>query len=146
MKKENSLRAIAAGLLAVLAAPIVLPLFLKKKGNDSAKSQPKTIDDLIAQFGEPDDIVLLDATRGNDPDYVVLCYDKSLIINGIEIKKSDIAEITFNNAAVAYMPNDYQIIVVPVDPQQPFIHLRVGLDGTRAMQITEQLKAIVAAQ
>ena len=73
MKKENFLKVIAASLLAVLATPFALLLtFWKKKGEDSAESRNKTVDELIAQYGDPDDLVLLDASRGNEAEGVVL--------------------------------------------------------------------------
>ena len=103
MKKDNILKVIATTLSAVLVVPFApLLAFWKKKEDDSAEPcKNKTVDELIAQYGDPDDLVLLDASRGNEAEGVVLVYDKGdfLIVNGEKINKSDISEVTFKNAA-----------------------------------------------
>ena len=144
MKKENFLKVIATSLLAVLATPFTLLLtFWKKKGDDSSESRKnKTVDELIAQYGDPDDLVLLDASRGNEAEGVVLVYDKGdfLIVNGEKINKSDISEVTFKNAAIAYLPDDYQVILDSKNPKTPSIQLHVGYERKWAMKIVEQLQ------
>lgn len=144
MKKENFLKVIATSLLAVLATPFTLLLtFWKKKGDDSSESRKnKTVDELIAQYGDPDDLVLLDASRGNEAEGVVLVYDKGdfLIVNGEKINKSDISEVTFKNAAIAYLPDDYQVILISKNPKIPQIQLHVGYERKWAMRVVEQLQ------
>ena len=144
MKKENFLKVIATSLLAVLATPFTLLLtFWKKKGDDSSESRKnKTVDELIAQYGDPDDLVLLDASRGNEAEGVVLVYDKGdfLIVNGEKINKSDISEVTFKNAAIAYLPDDYQVILISKNPNIPQIQLHVGYERKWAMKVVEQLQ------
>ena len=142
MKKENFLKVIAAALLAVLVTPFTLLFSRKKKGEDSTESREKTVDELIAQYGDPDDLVLLDASRGNEAEGVVLVYDKGdfLIINGEKINKSDISEVTFKNAAIAYLPDDYQVVLNSKNPKIPPIQLHVGYERKWAMKIVEQLQ------
>ena len=53
---------------------------------------------------------------------------------------ADIDDVTFNNAAVAYTPNSYQLIVTPKNKKQPLHHLPLGNDGDWALQATEQLR------
>ena len=142
MKKDNILKVIATSLLAVLATPLLLT-FWKKKGDDSSESRKnKTVDELIAQYGDPDDLVLLDASRGNEAEGVVLVYDKGdfLIVNGEKINKSDISEVTFKNAAIAYLPDDYQVILISKNPKIPQIQLHVGYERKWAMKVVEQLQ------
>ena len=75
MKKDNILKVIAAALSAVLVTPFTL-LFTwrKKKPEDSSESRKnKTVDELIAKYGDPDDIILLDddlSIDGLHPDIV----------------------------------------------------------------------------
>ena len=142
MKKENFLKVIATSLLAVLATPFTLLLtFWKKKGDDSSESRKnKTVDELIAKYGDPDDIILLDASRGNEADSVVLVYDSTMMINGEKINKSDISEVTFKNAAIAYLPDDYQVILISKNPKIPQIQLHVGYERKWAMKVVEQLQ------
>ena len=142
MKKDNILKVIAAALSAVLVTPFTL-LFTwrKKKPEDSSESRKnKTDDELIAKYGDPDDIILLDASRGNEADSVVLVYDSTIIINGEKINKSDISEVTFKNAAIAYLPDDYQVILISKNPNIPPIQLHVGYERKWAMKVVEQLQ------
>lgn len=142
MKKDNILKVIAAALSAVLVTPFTL-LFTwrKKKPEDSSESRKnKTVDELIAKYGDPDDIILLDASRGNEAEGVVLVYDSMMIINGEKINKSDISEVTFKNAAIAYLPDDYQVILNSKNPKIPQIQLHVGYERKWAMKVVEQLQ------
>lgn len=142
MKKDNILKVIAAALSAVLVTPFTL-LFTwrKKKPEDNSESRKnKTVDELIAKYGDPDDIILLDASRGNEADSVVLVYDSMMIINGEKINKSDISEVTFKNAAIAYLPDDYQVILISKNPKIPQIQLHVGYERKWAMKVIEQLQ------
>lgn len=142
MKKDNILKVIAAALSAVLVTPFTL-LFTwrKKKPEDSSESRKnKTVDELIAKYGDPDDIILLDASRGNEVDSVVLVYDSTMMINGEKINKSDISEVTFKNAAIAYLPDDYQVILISKNPKIPQIQLHVGYERKWAMKVVEQLQ------
>ena len=142
MKKDNILKVIAAALSAVLVTPFTL-LFTwrKKKPEDSSESRKnKTVDELIAKYGDPDDIILLDASRGNEADSVVLVYDSTMMINGEKINKSDISEVTFKNAAIAYLPDDYQVILISKNPKIPQIQLHVGYERKWAMKVVEQLQ------
>ena len=142
MKKDNILKVIAAALSAVLVTPFTL-LFTwrKKKPEDSSESRKnKTVDELIAKYGDPDDIILLDASRGNEADSVVLVYDSMMMINGEKINKSDISEVTFKNAAIAYLPDDYQVILISKNPNIPPIQLHVGYERKWAMKVVEQLQ------
>ena len=142
MKKDNILKVIAAALSAVLVTPFTL-LFTwrKKKPEDSSESRKnKTVDELIAKYGDPDDIILLDASRGNEVDSVVLVYNSTMMINGEKINKSDISEVTFKNAAIAYLPDDYQVILISKNPKIPQIQLHVGYERKWAMKVVEQLQ------
>ena len=142
MKKDHILKVIAAALSAVLVTPFTL-LFTwrKKKPEDSSESRKnKTVDELIAKYGDPDDIILLDASRGNEVDSVVLVYDSTMMINGEKINKSDISEVTFKNAAIAYLPDDYQVILISKNPKIPQIQLHVGYERKWAMKVVEQLQ------
>ena len=133
--------AVVAGLIGY-----AVKLFWNKKQSkivpDPKKNHPKTVDELIAKYGDPDDLVLLDASRGNEAEGVVLVYDKGdfLIVNGEKINKSDISEVTFKNAAIAYLPDDYQVILISKNPKIPSIQLHVGYERKWAMKVVEQLQ------
>ena len=130
--------AVVAGLIGY-----AVKLFWNKKQSKMVpdpKNHPKTVDELIAKYGDPDDIILLDASRGTEVDSVVLVYDSMMIINGEKINKSDISEVTFKNAAIAYLPDDYQVILISKNPKIPQIQLHVGYERKWAMKVVEQLQ------
>lgn len=131
--------AVVAGLIGY-----AVKLFWNKKQSkmvpDPKKNHPKTVDELIAKYGDPDDIILLDASRGNEAESVVLVYDSTMMINGEKINKSDISEVTFKNAAIAYLPDDYQVILISKNPKIPQIQLHVGYERKWAMKVVEQLQ------
>lgn len=109
---------------------------------DAGHTYQKTADELINFYGEPDDIVLLNPTRGNEAQGVVLVYARQgfIVVDGEKMLIADIADVTFNNAAVAYTPNSYQLIVTPKNKKLPLHHLPLGNDGDWALQATEQLR------
>lgn len=109
---------------------------------DAEHAYQKTVDELINFYGEPDDIVLLNPTRGNEAQGVILAYSQQgfIVVDGEKMPIADIDDVTFNNAAVAYTPNSYQLIVTPKNKKQPLHHLPLGNDGDWALQATEQLR------
>lgn len=105
-----------------------------------------TIDSIIAREGEPDDLIIVDPTRSNEPQGAVLIYDKGgdtndgyILFDGTKIAKSSITSITFKNTANAYLLNDYAIVIATDDPQQPFLRIYVGTDASWARTVCEQL-------
>ncbi|MCR5130162.1 MAG: hypothetical protein K6C10_01705 [Prevotella sp.] len=135
------------GLIASMGLAFSLNwVFPKKEASDldNKEGSPsgKTVDELVSIYGEPDDIVLLNAAKGNDANGVVLVYNARglLIINGEEVRKSDITEVTFNNAAMAYLPYDYQVMLTTRNKQKPEIHLYVGCDVEWARDVAEEIR------
>ena len=145
---QNFLSALAGAII-----PIVLGWLLpKSKAPESAwtaesgRGRPdKTVDELTARYGEPDNLVLLNPVKGNDAEGVVLVYDGRgmLIVNGEELRKSDVIDVTFCNAAVPYLPNDYQVVLTTRDRQRPEIHLYTGNDVEWTRQAAEEIRGCV---
>ena len=100
----------------------------------------QTLDELIARYGDPDDFVLLDATRGNEAVGVLLVYDAAgfFVVNGEKIRKSDIIDVTWNNIAIPYFPNEYQVVIKTKEADEP-LRLHAGNDGKWVMQVVEQI-------
>ncbi|MBR3123585.1 MAG: hypothetical protein IKN21_02620 [Prevotella sp.] len=100
----------------------------------------QTLDELIARYGDPDDFVLLDATRGNEAVGVLLVYDSDefFVIDGEKVMKSEVEDVTFYNNAIPYLPNEYDVVIKTKGRQDPF-RLHVGNDGNWAMQVVEQI-------
>ena len=95
-----------------------------------------------AQSATPSDTILVNPTRGSEPAGVILVYDVEgfFVYDGIVIRKADIVDITFNNAATPYKPNDYQVIIATRNPAYPLIKIPVGVDSGWAMEVVAQIK------
>jgi hypothetical protein len=101
------------------------------------------IDNDLVQYGEPDDVIVIDPTRGNEPDGVILAYDTKgfLYYNGTIINKSEIREVTFHNAAIPYFVPDYQIIIATTSEAHPNVNIKVGSDLEIVKDVLVQIKS-----
>lgn len=130
--------------VVVAAIMIVIVLYgfylyqTKHRDKDNDK-QPMTVDDYVATNGEPVDMVVLDATRCNELSAVILVYDHTLVVNGQPIECSEVTGATFNNGAVPYVDNRYQIVLTTTMAEQPTVHIPVGADAKFASEVLQQL-------
>ena len=145
---DEPIKAMAAAVVSMLAS-FAVGLFTKNsKSADDFVSQPErkgraqTVDDLVVRYGEPDDVLLLVPTLGNDAHGVVLVYKerRQFIINGEVISFDDIEDVTFNNASIAYTPDSYQVVITLKDNPQSYLYLPVGNDNTWALQVVEDIR------
>ena len=145
---DEPIKAMAAAVVSMLAS-FAVGLFTKNsKSADDLVSQPErkgrvqTVDDLVVRYGEPDDVLLLVPTLGNDAHGVVLVYKerRQFIINGEVISFDDIEDVTFNNASIAYTPDSYQVVITLKDKPQSYLYLPVGNDNTWALQVVEDIR------
>lgn len=129
--------------VVIIAALAVFVLMSKsgsrKRGIDA--DTVDTVDDLLERYGEPDDVLLLDVTRSNDPIAVILVYRDFLVAEGKRIERDTITDVTFNNAANPYMGTDYQLVIKTTVPERPKIKLPIGSDPDHARDITTRLAA-----
>ena len=114
------------------------------------QQKQQTLQDLIDTYGTPDDIIVTDATRGNETDGVVLAYDKGgsdgkgfFVCNGKVLDKSSITNITFNNnfGTAFGLPDEFQIVVTTNEENLPKCFIRAGNDIDTAKDIIKQMKA-----
>ena len=151
MKRAVILPAVAIILLAVYAGPYLLLLLLVIPIgyfliNQLEKAAPKrvtyaNIEEVEAKYGQPDDVVVLNATRANELQALMLFYkalDK-VIVCGEEMKLSDLEGVMSKNMATPYTVDEYAVVIATKDPQRPTIHLRVGYDGGLAGELTAQI-------
>lgn len=114
---------------------------------ESEKNRLASVDDVIAQYGEPDHIVVVNPTRGNDTEGTVLEFKSKnmLVINGMPIEKQHIRDISFSNFAIAYIPNDYKVIIITDLPGQSVIHIPLGAgnEAHYANQVVKDIKALL---
>ncbi len=103
------------------------------------------IDEIIQREGEAEGAILVNPTRGEEPIGVILNYRSRgfLIVNGMQVPIDKICAVSFNNAAIPQLPNDYQIVIRTTLPDKEFIHLPVGNDIGWARSVCEQIRAAV---
>ena len=97
--------------------------------------------------GEPDDVVVLDPTRINEPDGAVLVYRKEgvLVFDGKQIPIGKIVDGCVSNSNNnPYLPVAYHILLGMDDKN--IVHIPVGQDFEWAQEALKQLQATIAPQ
>ena len=128
----------------IIVAIIIGWKWMKKRNgeNETDELLPSelTVDDLTAQFGQPEDVILLNAARANEALGVILAYKDFLVVEGHRIDKSDITDVTFNNSGTPYAPGEYQVIIATNSPTDGHIHVKTGYDATWTKDVVEEIK------
>lgn len=156
MKRSIILGVIAAAMLVLYAIymnndilPICAVLLIAVFANeyyrrhhpkDEIKPFERTVDDLTAEYGEPEDVIIVNATRANEAMGVILAYKDFFVIEGRRIEKSDIKDVTFNNSGTPYTPSEYQVIIAAGQTQGDYVHVNAGYDAAWAKDVVEQIK------
>ena len=130
-------------LVFVLLNAIIFNEFSRRrhaKDKDNVMPYERTVDDLIAEYGEPEDVILINATRANEAMGVILAYKNFLVVEGRRIEKTDISDVTFNNSGTPYAQGEYQIIIAAGQKQKNYLHINAGYDAAWTMDVVEQIK------
>ena len=112
--------------------------------------EPLTVNDClqssILTYGEPDHIIVANATRANEAKGAILVYDSQgyMLYDHVRIDKKAISEITFHNAASPYEPNNYQIVIKTTLPDKPTIYIPTGSDITWTQDVLVQIKSAIS--
>lgn len=125
----------------VLLVAAIINLIQRKRGtdvNEAPKPSEMTVDELTAQYGEPEDVILLNAARANEALGVILAYKAFLVVEGRRIDKSDITGVTFNNSGTPYAPGEYQVIIAT--SSQGYLHVNAGYDAAWTKDVAEEIK------
>ena len=151
MKRAVIIPVVAIILLAIFAGPYLLLLLLAIPiGYFFIKQQEKaapprvnysSVEEVEAKYGEPEDVVVLDATKANELQGVILFYpsqDKMIVV-GEEMRLSDLEGVMSKNMATPYTIDEYAVVIATKDPLHPTIQLRVGYDGALAGEIAGQI-------
>ncbi len=133
--------AIGILVLAILVALGGFVFFVERRSNKSVTSKvvSATVDDYVASNGEPEDVIVLDATRSNELDAVVLVYEKNLVIEGKPVERDKITGVTFFNAQNPYVTSEYHLVVNTTIPEIPSVDTPIGNDAQYAEDIVTQL-------
>ena len=151
MKRNTILAVIAILLLAfyynvwLLLLLVVIPIgyftikFMEKR--EPPRAAFANTEEVELKYGEPDDVVVLDASRANELSALILFYTAQdvMVVAGEELKISDMVSVIPKNMATPYTVDEYAVIITTKNPQYPTIHLRVGYDGGLAREIASQI-------
>lgn len=115
---------------------IVLP---RKKKNPA----PAPAEEPVPALGEPDDLVVIDPTRPDDPKGAILLYRREglLVYDGIRIPVAGIKDVSFINASNPYLPEAYHILLGMQDGQ--VLHIPAGNDRTLAAELAGRLRELI---
>ena len=130
-------------ILLLLVFPFAYYTIKFKEKREPPKVMYATIEDVESKYGEPDDVVVLDASRANELPCLVLFYSAQdvMIAAGEELRISDMTSVMPKNMATPYTIDEWAVIINTKNPQHPNIHLRVGYDAGLAREIAEQIYA-----
>ena len=154
----NTKISIFISLIPTIIIVIIAWLVLFKRGKfnknivveKEEKQKQQALQDLVTTYGNPDDIIVTDATRGDEIDGVILAYDKGgrdgkgfFVCNGIVIGKASITDITFNNnfGTAFGLPDEFQVVISTNEENHPKCFIRAGNDIETAKGIIMQIKS-----
>lgn len=154
--KRNDVLAIIAVIAIILVAlffngyvifaliiffPILIYRITKKKDHHNETVKLITIDDAHAQYGEPDDVIVADATRANEAAGCILVYKQKrvLVVAGEPISMDNITDVTSVNTATPYTVGQYQIVLTTNHSDRQYIRIDVGMDAEWARNVAMQV-------
>lgn len=106
--------------------------------------------DVLDEYGNPDVVVIVDASRGNEPNGAVLVYDAGgmdnegfFVYDGVAVDKKSVVDVTFHNAAMPYVANAYYIVISIKDDNERKIQIYAGNDVMWAREVCEEIKKCI---
>ncbi|MCR4917061.1 MAG: hypothetical protein K6A96_15055 [Prevotella sp.] len=128
-------------LLMLLAIPLAYFLLRIREKTETTGVTYASVEEVEQKYGEPDDVVVLDASRANELPALILFYSANdvVVVAGEELKLSNLVSVMPKNMATPYTVDEYAVIISTNDPNRPIIQLRVGYDGGLAREIATQI-------
>lgn len=133
------------GLLMLLAIPLAYFLLRIREKTETTGVTYASVEEVEQKYGEPDDVVVLDASRANEIPALILFYPNRdlAIIAGEELKLSSLMSVMPKNMATPYTVDEYAVIIGTNDPLRPTIELRVGYGAVLASEIAAQIDTYI---
>ena len=129
--------------LAMIVLLIGFVMFVKRDSRGIAPKQiaieKTSVDDYVASHGEPEAVFVLDATRSNELDAVVLVYEHEIVIEGQPLERDKVSSVTFYNAQNPYVEKEFRLVINTTDPELPSVETPMGCDAQQASEIVTQL-------
>ena len=136
----NSLTMYAVSWGVLVAVILLIIWHFHRKGSDvTPERAPVTVDEYASENGTPVDVVVLDPTRSNELDAVILVYPQAFVINGERVPRETVRDVTFNNAANPYIAQSYQVVLTTTLPGHPTVSIDVGNDAQWASEVAQQI-------
>ena len=151
---------VAIVLLAVMYGPALLLLLVvfpiawyfsnrQEKADEEKNARLTTfqhIDEVTHRYGDPDDVVTLNASQANDLKALILFYAEHdvVVVAGHELKISELISVAPKNLATPYTFDEWAVIISTRNPDYPVITLRVGCDAGLATEIAAQINSHIA--
>lgn len=128
----------------LLALVVFIPIFLFRKHqhkDEVATSRLLTLDEANAEIGEPDDCVVVDATRANEAAGCILVYKakRLLLVAGEPLSMDDVVDVATVNTATPYTLGQYQLVLTTRKPGREYFRVDAGLDSGWAMEVATQV-------
>lgn len=120
---------------------VIVWRFVKKKDENKTQLGKMSFAAVNAEYGEPDDIIVVDATRGNEVSGCILVYKspRLLVVGGEPVRIDDITDVTTVNTATPYTVGQYQLVLTTRRADIQYLRMNVGMDGGLARDIATQV-------
>lgn len=129
-----------AALILLLIYGLVLLMYKHNKKAqwliDGDPSDKMPMEAVVSEYGEPEDAIIIDASRANEPVGVILLYPSQgfLVANGRRIPFEAITGVSAKNSATPYTTGPYQILINTRDKLIGTLRLNAGYDGQMATE------------
>lgn len=93
-------------------------------------AEPQSLEPIVEECGEPDDSIIINPARANEPTGIILVYsDEGFIVaDGMRINIKDITGVAAKNSATPYTVGEFQIVITTVLKGRKSIRLNAGYD------------------
>ena len=111
----------------------------EEEGTDEAEGDSE----LIQIAGEPDDVIVVNPTKANEPDGSILIYRKEgvLVFFDKQIPLDKIVDVSVTNVSNPYIPGAYHLLLVLSDGK--VTHIPAGADREWANEALIQLREAI---
>ena len=128
----------------LLALVVFIPVFIFRKYLHKDAVAPHallTLEEAHAEYGEPDDCVVVDATRANEMAGCILVYKtkRLMVVAGEPLAMDDVVDVATVNTATPYTLGQYQLVITTRKPGREYVRMDAGLDSGWAMEVAKQV-------
>ncbi len=128
----------------LLALMVFIPIFLFRKHyhkDTVATRSLLTMEEANAEYGEPDDCIVVDATCANEAAGCILVYKAKglLLVAGEPLNIDDVVDVATVNTATPYTLGQYQLVLTTRKPGREYVRVDAGFDSGWAREVATQV-------